>query len=280
MTDNPMDKVYANWKQELVKAGEIQPDEDLSNDEIAERYNALQSKKVMGALMGAMGGQGQGGAPQGGNPMQQLQGMLSGMMNEMKEQTESALKAAGFAPGKEKTAGNTAAKKQGNAAGPSASEAAAKPLEGVTHALERFLATAKGGNYCMLVVDGCWINFRLKARAKELYVQVAGDKYIPAKSHLQPEHVKQLEEFGITAEQGSDDIFSAAFKVEAVDVAQLVKDTFQIFNDVLRVNPGASAYVECVLGSKLPPGGAAVLDEIAEFLPDRRENNKFYWKWG
>ena len=71
-----------------------------------------------------------------------------------------------------------------------------QPREGLVYALEKLTTIAKGGNYCMTVVDGCWVNFRYKKRGNHLYFQVAGDKYIPKRSHFKKEHIEILKEMG------------------------------------------------------------------------------------
>ncbi len=158
-------------------------------------------------------------------------------------------------------------------------EGKAKPLEGLASALELFVKHAKGGNYCMVVVDGCWINHRIVSKKKALYCQVAGDKYIPAMSRLKPEHVALLEGMGITREEGSVDIFSVSDPLAGFDAGRVAKRAFTAFNDVLRVSKGAEAYLEIVLGSKPDPAFEPVLASVAGLLPDRRSGNKFYWRW-
>ncbi len=156
-----------------------------------------------------------------------------------------------------------------------------RPLEGIVYAIEQLIALGKDGyNNCLLVVDGCWINIICKQKRKQLYVQVAGDKYIPKKSALKPEHVKKLEGMKIKREEGSIDIFSTYYDVGTIDIPQLVRDVFKIFDEVLRVSKGAVAYIQYDLVNKPTPEYEAVLAKLAEFLPDRREKKKFYWKWG
>lgn len=159
------------------------------------------------------------------------------------------------------------------------SKQGANPLEGLARALGLFVKHAKGGNYCMVVVDGCWINHRLVPKKKALYCQVAGDKYIPAKSHLKPEHVAKLEALGITREEGSIDIFSTLDPLAGLDPAKIAARAFTVFTEVLRVSKGAGAYLELVLGSKPDPAFEGVLASVAELLPDRRSGNKFHWRW-
>ncbi len=157
----------------------------------------------------------------------------------------------------------------------------AKPFEGLVYAIEQLIAQGKEGyNACMLVVDGCWITISSKPKKKELYIQVAGDKYIPKKSALKPEHVKKLEGMKIKKEEGSIDIFSIHHDVVTIDIPQIAREVFQIFDEVLRVSKGAVAYLQYDLVPKPTPEYEAVLVALAKFLPDRREKKKFYWKWG
>jgi hypothetical protein len=84
----------------------------------------------------------------------------------------------------------------------------------------------------------------------------------------------------IKKEEGSDDIFSIHYDLATIDIPQIARDVFRIFDEVLRVSKGAVAYLQCNLVNKPTPEYEAVLVALAQFIPDRREKNKFYWKWG
>ncbi|MBN2151093.1 MAG: hypothetical protein JW839_06605 [Candidatus Lokiarchaeota archaeon] len=164
---------------------------------------------------------------------------------------------------------------------PTAIPTTSRPFEGLVYAIEQLIAQGKDGyNACLLVVGGCWISISFKPKRKQLYIQVAGDKYIPKKSALKPEHVKKLETMRIKREDGSIDIFSIHHDVATIDIPQIVQNVFQIFDEVLRVSKGAVAYLQYDLVPKPTPEYEAVLATLAQFIPDRREKKKFYWRWG
>ncbi len=128
-------------------------------------------------------------------------------------------------------------------------ELGARPKEGPAYALENLTKSAKGGNYCMVVIDGCWVNFQYKKKGESLYFQISGGQYIPKKSHFKDEHIALLKEIGIEAEEMSKYIFSRHFNDEPRDFNHIVNDVFRIFAEFYRVDDGASAYIEYVLGS-------------------------------
>nr|MDO8086017.1 hypothetical protein [Candidatus Sigynarchaeum springense]MDO8119163.1 hypothetical protein [Candidatus Sigynarchaeota archaeon] len=164
---------------------------------------------------------------------------------------------------------------------PAASTTLPKPLEGLVYAIQQLVALGKDGhNSCLLVVDGCWINVVCKQKKKVLYIQVAGDKYIPKKFALKPEHIKKLEQMNIKREEGSIDIFSIQHSLDTMDTPKIARDVFKIFDEVLRVSKGAAAYIQYELVREPTPASEAVLATLAQFIPDRREKNKFYWRWG
>jgi hypothetical protein len=154
------------------------------------------------------------------------------------------------------------------------------PLEGLVYGIEQLIALGQEGyNTCMLVVDGCWVNVTYKPKKKQLYLQVAGDKYISKKSRLGPEHIKILDAMGITREPASIDIFSAYYSVDTVDIPKFAQDFFRIFDEVLRVSKGSKAYLQLDLVNKPTPEYEAVLIKMATMIPDRKEKKKFYWAW-
>ncbi|HUU78365.1 MAG TPA: hypothetical protein VMX55_08455 [candidate division Zixibacteria bacterium] len=153
-----------------------------------------------------------------------------------------------------------------------------KPQEGLAYALEHLTKSGIGGNYCMIVVDGCWINFRFKKSKNELYMQVSGDQYIPSKSHFDQKHIKILETLGIRAEEYSNDIYSRQFNEKPRDFNEIVKIVFKVFENVYRVDNKSSAYIELVLGSKTLPEFKEILDGLQDFIPNR-DKNKFKWSW-
>ncbi|NHJ05229.1 MAG: hypothetical protein EAX90_10415 [Candidatus Heimdallarchaeota archaeon] len=152
------------------------------------------------------------------------------------------------------------------------------PQKGLAYALEHLTKSAKSGNYCMIVVDGCWINFRFKKSKNELYMQVSGDQYIPSKSHLDQKHIKILESLGIQAEEYSNDIFSRSFNEKPRNFDEIVAIVFKVFDEVYRVDNKSSAYIELVLGSKTLPEFKEILDGLQDFIPNR-DKNKFKWSW-
>ncbi|MBN1330929.1 MAG: hypothetical protein JXA54_15765 [Candidatus Heimdallarchaeota archaeon] len=158
------------------------------------------------------------------------------------------------------------------------SERGPKPREGLKYALEHLTKSGTGGNYCMIVVDGCWINFRFKKSKKELFMQVSGNQYIPKKSHLDKNHVKILETFGIHADEYSTDIYSRYYNEKPRDFNEIVQTVFKIFETVYRVNKSSAAYIEFILGSKPLPEFKEIYDTLQSFIPNK-DNNKFKWSW-
>lgn len=154
-----------------------------------------------------------------------------------------------------------------------------RPREGLAYALEKLTTIAKGGNYCMTVVDGCWVNFRYKKRGNHLYFQVAGDKYIPKRSHLKKEHIEILKEMGIVAEPMSDDIFSTHFDDKPRNLEGIVDTVFEIFSKVYRVRKGSDAYIEFVIGSKPSAEMADAVEGMYDYFNDRDGKSKFCWEW-
>jgi hypothetical protein len=131
----------------------------------------------------------------------------------------------------------------------------------------------------MIVVDGCWINFRYKKSKKELIMQVSGNQYIPSKSHFETEHIKILESYGIKADEYSKDIFSRQFNEKPRDFAKIASIVFEIFNKVYRVDEKSSAYIEFILGSKTLPEFKEILGGLQDFIPKWDLKNKFKWTW-
>jgi len=154
-----------------------------------------------------------------------------------------------------------------------------RPREGLAYALEKLTTIAKGGNYCMTVVDGCWVNFRYKKKGNHLYFQVAGDKYIPERSHLEKEHIGILKEMGIVAEPMSDDIFSTHFDDKPRNLKGVVDAVFEIFSKVYRVRKGSDAYIEFVIGSKQSAEMADAVEGMYDYFNDRDGKSKFRWEW-
>ncbi len=154
----------------------------------------------------------------------------------------------------------------------------ARPREGLAYALEKLTTVAKGGNYCMVVVGGCWVNSRYKKRGNHLYFQVSGNKYIPSTSRLEKEHVEMLKDMGIVEEEMSDDIYSRHFDDKPRDFKKVVDTIFEIFTRVYRIEKGEGAYIEFVLGKDSDETKAA-LEGLSEFIPKRSGDNKFKWKW-
>ena len=44
--DIGMDKIYAQWRKDLIEAGELKPDEEIDNTEVTTRWQKLQMKKL------------------------------------------------------------------------------------------------------------------------------------------------------------------------------------------------------------------------------------------
>ncbi len=44
--DIGMDKIYAQWRKDLIEAGELKPDEEIDNIQLATRWQKLQMKKL------------------------------------------------------------------------------------------------------------------------------------------------------------------------------------------------------------------------------------------
>jgi hypothetical protein len=154
-----------------------------------------------------------------------------------------------------------------------------RPHEGLVYALGKLTTIAKGGNYCMTVVDGCWVNFRYKKRGNHLYFQVSGDKYIPKRSHFEKKHIEILKKMGIMAEPMSDDIFSTHFNDKPRNLERVVDTVFEIFHKVYRVRKGADAYIEFVIGSKPSAEMADAVEGMYDYFNDRDGKSKFRWEW-
>ncbi|NHJ84476.1 MAG: hypothetical protein FK734_03390 [Asgard group archaeon] len=154
------------------------------------------------------------------------------------------------------------------------------PQEGLAYALEQLTKIGIGGNYCMIVVDGCWINFRYKKSKNELSMQVSGNQYIPSKSHFEQKHIDILKSYRILADQYSVDIFSRQFNEKPRNFQEIANLVFKIFNEVYRVGKKSSAYIELILGSKTLPEFKEVLNELQYFIPKRDGETKFKWSWG
>lgn len=152
------------------------------------------------------------------------------------------------------------------------------PREGLAYALEHLIKSSTRDNSCMIVIDGCWINFMYKKSKNELYMQVSGNKYIPTKSYFDQEHIKILESLGIQAEEYSIDIFSRNFDEKQRDFSAIVTTVFKIFEQVYRVDNKSSAYIALDLGSKTLPEFKEILDGLQDFIP-KRDKIKFKWSW-
>nr|MDO8112611.1 hypothetical protein [Candidatus Sigynarchaeota archaeon] len=300
MTDQ-IEKMMEEQRKELIAAGEIGPDEKLSLREISKRYTLYQIKKSQGNLKRL-------GLTASNSPSETLAAqkkIVPPRKNNTSEieaarqtfldnsdvdpivfdpnwiKTLEKMKQDGGAPATRADTGpHKVAKPAARTEIPNAAAGTSKPLEGLVYAIEQLVAQGKEGyNACLLVVDGCWISISCKPKKKQLYIQVAGDKYIPKKSALRPEHVKKLEGMKITREEGSIDIFSIHYGTDEIDIPKIAQDVFLIFDEVLRVSKGAVAYMQYNLVPKPTPEYEAVLAALAQFIPDRREKNKFYWKW-
>jgi hypothetical protein len=205
-----LDVMFKKMKQDLIEAGLLKPDEEISQQDLMKRWQELQMKGMR-------------------ESMPKMAEAFQGLAEGIKDAVESSPEMSRVI--------QEAEKKE------------IKQREGMKHALEQLLNVAKGANYCMFVVNRGWVNLRYKKSKDSLYMQVAGNQYIsPIK--LEDEHVKMLEDLGIEAEEYSNDIFSTTFDDEKRDLDVIVDIVTRVFNEVYRVTDGADAYVEIDLGHK------------------------------
>lgn len=253
-------KMIEEWKKELIEAGEIDPSEELTRQKIQLKYQDYKMKKMKAAM-------GDKGKSLGTKvPKEEKQKKKKPSKSESKgerlDDTSLDLESIGAIARRLEES----------------KEREPKPREGLVFAIEQLTKSGKGGNYCMIVVDGCWINFRFKKRKKELFMQVSGDQYIPSKSHFDQQHIKLLDSFGIQADEYSNDIYSRYFNDKPRDFNEIVTIVFKVFEQVYRVDNKSSAYIEFVLGSKVLPEFKEILDGLQDFIP-KRAKNKFKWSW-
>ena len=254
-------KMIEEWRKELIEAGEIDPSEELTQQKIQLKYQDYKIKKMRSEI----GGRGKSlgtKVPKEEKQKKKKKPSKSESKGERLDDTSPDLESIG----------DIARRLE------ESKERGPKPREGLVFAIEQLTKSGKGGNYCMIVVDGCWINFRFKKSKKELFMQVSGDQYIPSKSHFDQQHIKILESFGIQADEYSNDIYSRHFNDKPRDFNEIVTIVFKIFEQVYRVNNKSSAYIEFVLGSKELPVFKEILDGLQDFIP-KRDKNKFKWSW-
>ena len=213
-----LDGMFEKMKQDLIEAGLLKPDEEISQQELMKRWQELQMKG--------------------------LRESMPKMAEAFQDLAEGIKEAAESSPELSRVVQESETKE-------------IRQREGMKHALEQLLNVAKGANYCMFVVNRGWVNFRYKRSKDSLYMQVAGNQYIsPIK--LEDEHVKMLEDLGINAEEYSNDIFSTTFDDEKHDLDVIVDLVIRVFNKVYRVSDRDDAYVEIDLGHKSAEVDAAL----------------------
>jgi hypothetical protein len=299
MTDE-ITKMMEEQRKELVAAGEIGPDEKLSLREISKRYTLYMIKQSQGGAKGIGSTEPKKKDSVEAKAIEDARQLFLDNPELLAKIQAAARGEISAATAKGEKRASPKSQKMGKAAGvpdigadaaasklatgeekPTIEPNKSKPFEGLVYAVEQLIAQGKEGyNACLLVVDGCWVSVSYKLKRKQIYIQVAGDKYIPKKSALKPEHVKILEGMKIQREEGSIDIFSIYHDLATMDIPRIARDVSRIFDEVLRVSKGAVAYLQFDLVSKPTPEYEAVLAKIAEFIPDKREKKKFYWKWG
>ncbi len=253
-------KMIEEWRKELIEAGEIDPSEEFTRQKIQLKYQDYKMKKMKAAVGDK--GKSKGTKVSKEEKQKKKKPSKSEAKGERLDDTSLDLESIG----------DIARRLE------ESKERGPKPREGLVFAIEQLTKSGKGGNYCMIVVDGCWINFRFKKRKKELFMQVSGNQYIPSKSHFDQQHIKILESFGIQADEYSNDIYSRYFNDKPRDFNEIVTIVFKVFEQVYRVDNKSSAYIEFVLGSKELPEFKEILDGLQDFIP-KRAKNKFKWSW-
>jgi uncharacterized protein with von Willebrand factor type A (vWA) domain len=116
-----LDGMFEKMKQDLIDAGVLKPDEEISKQDMMKRWQELQMKGMRESM------------PK--------------MAETFQELAEGFKFAAESSPEMSKSVRDTEKKE-------------VKQREGMKHALEQLLNVAKGANYCMFVVNRGWVNFR------------------------------------------------------------------------------------------------------------------------
>lgn len=151
-----------------------------------------------------------------------------------------------------------------------------RPREAYKFALSKLLTLSTKLDYCSLVVDKAWINFRYSKRKDELSCQVAGNKYIsPMK--LDKKQIKKLEKMGFPADEYSIDIFMGRFDGKDRKIEKIADKIFKVFNEIYEVKQGDDACITLELTAENESTKSA-LTELRDFV-DYRDGKKFCFDW-
>jgi len=239
-----LDEIYEKMRNDLIKEGLLKPDEEIDNIELTKKWQELQVKQMKAAMSGA------------------FDDIIPSSSDRTKKE---GVKPPSLFQDMESPFDFTTQ---------STSEKEIDVREGIRQALDALLNKAIGANYCMIVVNRAWVNFRYKKNKDNLHLQVAGNKYItPMK--LENRDIEHLENMGIPPEPMSIEIYARDFNKESRDFNKIIEDIIEIFKDVYHVRDGDDAYVELDLGKG---EDESILKEIAKFFSSR-SGKKFTWQW-
>jgi len=256
-----MESMLEEWKKELIEAGLLKPDQEIGMTDLMAMWSKYSAEKIKGTL-----------------------GSFADMIPKEKE-SKPKLKPKPKPEASDIDELRQLFKDNPELAGRIQKEAAAQasrhragsnvnPHEGIKQALNALIKKAKGSSYCMIAVDGAWINFRFKRSKNNLHLQVAGNKYISPRE-LSLSDVKKLESMGIHADKYSDDIYAINFDDEPRDLDIIADTAISIFNNVYHIESGEGAYLELEMDMG---EDESVREEISQYFK-RRDGKKFKWKW-
>ncbi len=253
-----MEEMLQEWKKELIEAGLLEADEDISQMELMQRWQEYQSKKMKEHLSGfarEFGVKEDKGAKipetaRASDDLADLRAMVK-KNPELTDQFSDLMKSE-----------SQRREKKGNI------------REGIKLALNALITNAKGASYCMIVVDSAWINFRHKKSKDNLHLQVAGNQYI-SPLELSDEDINKLEAMDITPEEASNDIWATDFDDTPRDLDKIVDTALQIFREIYQIKDGRNAYIELDLGKG---DEESIRNNISQYF-ERHDGKQFKWEW-
>ena len=257
-----MESMLEEWKKELIDAGKLKPDQEITTQELMMLWSTYSQEKIKKKLSGSFADlvpKEKESRPKP-KPKPQSEGSDIDELRELFEKNPelaSKIRKEAEAQASQHTIGSNV-----------------NPQEGIKLALNALIKKAKGSSYCMIAVDGAWINFRFKRSKNNLHLQVAGNKYISPRE-LQDSDIQKLESMGIHADKYSIDIYAINLDDEPRDLDMIADMAISIFNDVYHIEDGEGAYLELEMDMG---EDESVRNEISQYFK-RRDGKKFKWKW-